>query len=79
MGGDVGVKKSEQLAGLVKAGVIDKQAVMIGDRYVDIMAARSNGLRSIGVLWGFGSENELAAVGPDFTVGKVSELVQLVS
>ena len=77
-GGDVGIKKSEQLFGLIEAGHIDHDAIMIGDRSVDILSARSNGLRSVGVLWGFGSTFELAEARPDYTVGKVSELVQLV-
>ena len=77
-GGDAGIKKSEQLLGLVEAGQIDRGAMMIGDRSIDILAARSNGLRSIGVLWGFGSSVELAEAGPDYTVGEIGELVQLV-
>lgn len=39
--------------------------VMIGDRSHDIVGARNNGLRSIGVLYGFGSRNELAEAGAD--------------
>ncbi|MGB5438677.1 MAG: HAD hydrolase-like protein [Gammaproteobacteria bacterium] len=77
-GGDVGIKKSQQLSSLVVAGLIDQGAVMIGDRNIDILAARSNGLRSIGVLWGFGSSCEIAGVAPDYMVGEIGELVQLV-
>ena len=33
---------------------------MVGDRHHDIRAARSNGARAIGVLWGYGSPQELA-------------------
>jgi len=40
-------------------------AVMVGDRAVDILAARANGVRSIGVLWGYGSEGELVDAGVD--------------
>jgi phosphoglycolate phosphatase len=40
-------------------------AVMIGDRAMDIRAARLNGVRSIGVLWGYGSRAELAGAGAD--------------
>ena len=36
---------------------------MIGDRHMDIEGARHHGLRSIGVLWGFGSEAELSEAG----------------
>jgi len=40
-------------------------AVMIGDRAVDIRGARANSIRSIGVLWGYGSEQELVEAGAD--------------
>lgn len=38
---------------------------MIGDRESDIAAAKENGLRSAGVLWGYGSREELESVQPD--------------
>ena len=34
---------------------------MIGDRHMDIDGALAHGLPSVGVLWGFGSEDELRA------------------
>jgi phosphoglycolate phosphatase len=34
---------------------------MIGDRHMDIDGARHHGMRSVGVLWGFGSAEELSA------------------
>ena len=38
-------------------------AVMIGDRKHDIIGARENGIDSIGVLWGYGSRDELESAG----------------
>jgi phosphoglycolate phosphatase len=38
---------------------------MIGDRAFDIVAARTNGLRAVGVLWGYGSERELREAGAE--------------
>jgi phosphoglycolate phosphatase len=38
---------------------------MIGDRATDIAAGRSNGTRTAGVLWGYGSEKELSEAAPD--------------
>jgi len=46
--------------------------VMIGDRSHDIRAARLNGARAIGVLWGYGSEDELAKA--DATIRAPAEL-----
>jgi phosphoglycolate phosphatase len=34
---------------------------MIGDRDFDVRAGRTNGTRTLGVLWGYGSRAELAA------------------
>jgi phosphoglycolate phosphatase len=36
---------------------------MIGDRGVDMRAARHHGLLGIGALWGYGSNDELASAG----------------
>ncbi len=63
-GGDVGVSKASQLSHLLSAGAIDGDAVMIGDRAVDIEAAGANGLAAVGVLWGFGGIEELAGASP---------------
>jgi phosphoglycolate phosphatase len=53
-GGDVGVRKADQLAKMIERGLDLRHAVMIGDRAVDIYAARANAMASVGVLWGFG-------------------------
>lgn len=37
-----------------------EHAILVGDRSHDVRAARINGARSIGVLWGYGSKEELA-------------------
>lgn len=41
-------------------GIDPTAAVMVGDRSHDVRAARRNGARAIGVLWGYGSREELA-------------------
>ncbi|MGI9289468.1 MAG: HAD-IA family hydrolase [Pseudomonadales bacterium] len=77
-GGDVGITKGCQLAQLKNTQTIDDKAVMVGDRAVDIKAAKENGLRSVGVLWGFGDYAELSAASPSYIVEKVSELATIV-
>lgn len=67
-GGDVDISKSSQLAALLQQGEIDGQALMIGDRKHDLLAARENGLRCAAVRWGYGSEAELQACAPDFVL-----------
>jgi phosphoglycolate phosphatase len=55
-------------------GIPPRAAVMVGDRAVDIAGARANGLRSIGALWGFGAEGELADAGADLLCPAPGEL-----
>jgi phosphoglycolate phosphatase len=40
-------------------------ALMLGDRANDVQAARANGVRAIGVLWGYGSRDELMRAGAE--------------
>lgn len=49
-------------------------AVMIGDRMYDILGAKENGLDSIGVLYGYGSREELESVNANQIVETVEEL-----
>jgi len=44
-------------------GVQPAHAVMIGDRGVDMRAARHHGLHALGALWGYGSAEELRSAG----------------
>ncbi|PYN41806.1 MAG: hypothetical protein DMD95_18435 [Candidatus Rokuibacteriota bacterium] len=64
---------------LATEGISAERAVMIGDRAGDIVAARANRVRSIGVLWGYGSESELADAGADGLCASPSELASCLS
>ena len=56
--------KSDLLAYALKTAAVDSShAIMIGDRSHDMIGARNNGIRGIGVLYGYGSEQELTAAG----------------
>jgi len=48
--------------------------VMIGDRVDDIIGAKKNKVVSIGVLYGYGSEQEIKSAQPDYVVKSVEEL-----
>jgi len=76
-GGDIGVRKSDQLAALLFEGVIAKSSTMIGDRAVDILAAKANNLKSVAVLWGHGSLAELKGASPDALLEFPHELAGL--
>jgi phosphoglycolate phosphatase len=44
-------------------GVAPSRAIMIGDREFDVTAAARNGIRAVGVTWGYGSRAELEGAG----------------
>jgi phosphoglycolate phosphatase len=64
---------------LARESISADQALMIGDRMHDVRAARSNGLRSIGVLYGFGDRAELQAAGADALCASPTELPTIVA
>ena len=60
---------------LGKTGIQDKNMVlMVGDREQDIFGAKQNGLKSCGVLFGYGSREELEKAGADFIAKDISAL-----
>lgn len=76
-GGEIGVLKKQQLAALLAERTISPASIMIGDRAVDIDSAKSNNMRSVGVLWGHGSMEELQAAGPGQLLEAPHQLVDL--
>jgi phosphoglycolate phosphatase len=67
--------KSDRIAELLKAEGFDPStAFMIGDRYHDIEGARKNWIASVGILWGYGTEAELAASGAAAIISHPQEL-----
>ncbi|HWF43808.1 MAG TPA: HAD hydrolase-like protein, partial [Candidatus Kapabacteria bacterium] len=51
---------------------------MIGDRAQDIVGGRANGTQTIGVLWGYGSEEELMNARPDFLADSMADIGVLI-
>lgn len=66
--------KSQQLQELLASGSISGDALMIGDRAIDLQAAHSNKLKSAGVLWGYGDREELEAEKPMHLFASPQEL-----
>lgn len=58
--------KAELIKHVIESeGIRAEDAVMIGDRKFDVVGARANGVPAIGVLWGFGTEQELRVAGAE--------------
>lgn len=68
--------KSALLKHALEVTSIDpKDSLMIGDREYDILGAKSNLIKSIGVSYGYGSKNELKEAHADFLIETPVELV----
>ena len=69
-------KKDEVIAYAIERNHIsDKSKIlMIGDRKHDILGAKKTGLKSCGVLYGYGSQEELESAGADYIVKDISQL-----
>ena len=72
--------KAEVIEYALREGkVTDKSTtVMVGDREHDIIGANKNGLESVGVLFGYGSREELENACASYiaeTVGDLSEII----
>ena len=58
--------KADLIAAVLRAEALDpRDTVMVGDRLHDVVGAHANGMRAIGVLWGYGSRAELETAGAD--------------
>lgn len=54
-----------------------KRTYMVGDRKFDIIGAKAEDVISVGVTYGYGSEEELLAEKPDFLAHSVDELKEI--
>jgi phosphoglycolate phosphatase len=73
-------EKTNLIAAVLRDEALDaRDTVMVGDRSHDVIGARANGLRAIGVLWGYGSRTELEAAGADVLVDEPGDLAEAVS
>lgn len=64
---------------LVRLDADASSSVMIGDRRMDIEGAVHHGMRGVGVLWGFGDEDELRGAGAADVVDSPAALERLLS
>jgi phosphoglycolate phosphatase len=67
--------KPELLAHILsKHSLSPSHCLMVGDRRFDISGAHSVGMRGLGVLWGYGTQDELLAAGADQLVDSPANL-----
>ncbi|WP_316179068.1 HAD hydrolase-like protein [Bradyrhizobium sp. SZCCHNRI1009] len=63
---------------LTKRNIAPSDAIMVGDRRHDIAGAHAVRMRSLGVLWGYGSRDELETAGADRLVESPADLARAV-
>ena len=71
--------KADIIAYAIRAGRITdlQSAVMVGDREYDIYGAKAAGLDSIGVLYGYGSIEELQSAGATYIAERATDIINL--
>ena len=71
-------KKAEVIEYVLKTNQIDNNdVIMVGDRKHDIIGAHENKIPCVGVLYGYGTEDELKQYQADYLVASVEELTEL--
>ena len=64
---------------LTQTGITDRSTVlMIGDRKQDVFGAHKTGIKCMGILWGYGSVEELTQSGADYiakTPGEAADML----
>jgi phosphoglycolate phosphatase len=75
----VGAEKAEVVADALASLAVSASSdvVLVGDRSHDVVGAHENGIACIGVLWGYGTRDELTAAGADAIAADVDELAAL--
>ena len=68
--------KTELVAHALKHERAEPERVcMVGDRSHDVVGAKANGVKAVGVTWGFGTLEELQTAGADHIVETVEALL----
>jgi len=71
-------RKTEVVSYALETSAADpRESVMIGDRMFDVEGGKENGLRTLGVLYGYGSREELEAAGADRLAQTVRECKEI--
>ncbi len=59
---------------LATEGIFRQHTTMIGDRSHDITGGKANNLQTVGVLWGYGNQDELIEAGADMIIEEPDDL-----
>jgi phosphoglycolate phosphatase len=75
-----GAEKSALIKKILEKTEINREHfLMVGDKKYDVLGAKKTGVKSLGVLYGFGSKDELEKAGVDYLVNTVDELTNFLT
>jgi phosphoglycolate phosphatase len=61
-----------------KCNLNNEETIMVGDRKYDIIGAHKNGINTIGVLYGYGTKDELEKENPKYLCNNVMEILEII-
>ena len=76
---DKGYGKKELIEQAMEKCTDSGKCLMVGDRHFDIDGATEAGIDSVGVLYGYGTLEELKAAGATYIINHASELIDIVN
>lgn len=83
VGGDTMPNKKPDPAGALSLcsglGAAPSEALLIGDSATDVRTGKAAGIRTVGVMGGFGTVESLREAGVDFLIPRIGDLVPLVA
>lgn len=63
---------------IANMGVEPAECLFVGDSNVDMQTALNSGIKSVGVLWGFRTKDELLNSGANYIASKASEIYDII-
>ncbi|MDR3167354.1 MAG: HAD hydrolase-like protein [Treponema sp.] len=73
------VEKEDIIKHIVRKYNLRKsETILVGDRKYDIIGANKNGIKSIGVLYGYGSKEELENENPEYIINNAKEILEII-
>ena len=73
------VEKEDIIRRVIEKYKLDKkETIMIGDRKYDIIGANRNGIDSIGVLYGYGSREEMENEKPKYLCAGIMDILKII-
>jgi phosphoglycolate phosphatase len=73
------VEKEDIIKYIIENYNLEKsETIMVGDRKYDIIGANKNGIKSIGVLYGYGNKEELENEKPEHIIKNAKKILEII-